>query len=112
LFDVYSLAAFERRVETAKYEANLMNGFWSPEKYYGFLSTFKYEAEKVTLDPYTLIEATRTWTVYNWLQYFSPEALQSELAASGFAVEAFYADVAGAPFEPGCDEFAVVARKI
>ncbi|MFA5323894.1 MAG: class I SAM-dependent methyltransferase, partial [Smithella sp.] len=43
LLDVYSLKAFDQREETATYEANLLNGFWSPNKYYGFLNTFKYQ---------------------------------------------------------------------
>ena len=30
LLDVYALTAFEQREETALYEANLLNGFWSP----------------------------------------------------------------------------------
>jgi len=111
LLDVYSLTAFEQREETAMYEANLLNGFWSPNKYYGFLNTFKYEKEKVVLDKYTLIEADRTRTVYNWLQYFSPEALEGEFVECGFAVENFYSDVAGSPYNPETTEFAVVAKK-
>ncbi|MHC4542859.1 MAG: SAM-dependent methyltransferase [Planctomycetota bacterium] len=54
LLDVYSLTAFDQREETAVYEADLLNGFWSPNKYYGFLNTFKYESEKVVLDKYTI----------------------------------------------------------
>jgi 2-polyprenyl-3-methyl-5-hydroxy-6-metoxy-1,4-benzoquinol methylase len=73
LLDVYSMNAFEQREETAMYEANMLNGFWSPNKYYGFQNTFKYKTEKVVLDKYALFEADRTRTVYNWLQYFSPE---------------------------------------
>ena len=46
LLDVYSLAAFSEREEKAQYEINLLNGFWSHHKYYGFLNTFKYEKEK------------------------------------------------------------------
>jgi cyclopropane fatty-acyl-phospholipid synthase-like methyltransferase len=111
LLDVYSLVAFEQREETAMYEADLFNGFWSPNKYYGFLNTFKYEKEKVVLDKYTLIEADRTRTVYNWLQYFSPEALEREFVECGFAVEKFYSDVAGSPYNPETAEFAVVANK-
>jgi cyclopropane fatty-acyl-phospholipid synthase-like methyltransferase len=111
LLDVYSLTAFEQREETAKYETNLLDGFWSPNKYYGFLNTFKYEEEKVTLDKYTLVEATRTRTVYNWLQYFTPETLEKELAECGFVVEKFYSDVAGSPYNPETTEFAVVAKK-
>ncbi len=111
LLDVYSLNAFEQREETAKYEVNLLDGFWSPTKYYGFLNTFKYEKEKVILDKYTLVEARRTRTVYNWLQYFTPETLAKELEECGFAVEGVYADVAGSPYNPETTEFAVVARK-
>ena len=111
LLDVYSLTAFEQREETTKYETNLLDGFWSPEKYYGFLNTFKYEEEKVVLDKYTIVEATRTRTVYNWLQYFTSGILEKELAECGFAVEDFYSDVAGSPYKPEATEFAVVAKK-
>lgn len=111
LFDVYSLTAFARREEAARYEENLLDGFWSPERYFGFLNTFKYEHEKVVVDKYTIIERTRTRTIYNWLQHFSPEALTRELAQCGLVVESLHADVAGAPFDPDSTEFAVVARK-
>ncbi len=111
LLDVHSLTAFEQREETAMYQGNLLNGFWSPNKYYGFLNTFKYEEEKVVLDKYTLIEASRTRTVYNWLQYFSPETLDREFVECGFTVEEHYSDVAGSPFDSKTKEFAVVAKK-
>ncbi|HPD20881.1 MAG TPA: class I SAM-dependent methyltransferase [Desulfomonilia bacterium] len=111
LLDVYSLKAFSKRKEVALYEPNLLNGFWSPRKYYCFLNTFKYEKEKVVLDKYTIIEAGRTWTIYNWLQYFSPEDVAREFMECGFAIESYYSDVAGNPFSPQSREFAVVAKK-
>ncbi len=112
LLDVYSLAAFDQREETAKYEVNLLDGFWSPNKYYGFLNTFKYDEESVVLDKYTLVEASGTRTVYNWLQYYRPEALEREFVDVGFTIEELYSDVAGAPFNREGTEFAVVARKV
>ncbi|UCE17064.1 MAG: class I SAM-dependent methyltransferase [Gemmatimonadota bacterium] len=112
LLDVYSLAAFDKREETAIYEANLLNSFWSPNKYYGFLNTFKYEEEKVVLDKYTIIEASRTRTVYNWLQYFSPETLEREFVMGGFSLEGLYSDVAGSPFDSGAMEIALVAKRL
>jgi len=112
LLDVYSLIAFNRYEETAVYETNLLNRFWSLHKYYGFLNRFRYENEKVTLDKYTIIESDRIRTVYNWLQYFSPNALESEFTESGFMVKEFYSDVAGTPFGPENLEFAVVAKKL
>ena len=112
LLDVYSLNAFSEREEKALYEPHLLDGFWSPGTYYGFLNTFKYEKEKVVLDKYTIIEAERTRTIYNWLQYFSPEDVEREFAACGFAVENCYADVAGMPFSSQSKEFAVIAKKL
>ena len=111
LLDVYSLTAFARREETATYEVNLLDGFWSPNKYYGYLNTFKYDEEKIVLDKYTVIEESRTRTVYNWLQYFALEALEREFVACGFELEKLFSDVAGSPFNPENTEIAVVARK-
>jgi 2-polyprenyl-3-methyl-5-hydroxy-6-metoxy-1,4-benzoquinol methylase len=93
LLDVYSLVSFEQREEIARYELNLLDGFWSPNRYYGFLNTFKYENEKVVLDKYTIVEADRLRTVYNWLQYFDPDEIKIEFVESGFEVDEFYSDV-------------------
>ena len=112
LLDVYSLAAFAERRELATCEPNLLDGFWSPHRYYGFLNTFLYDEEKLALDKYTIIERSRSRTIYNWLQYFSPEALERDFDDCGLAVEKRYADVAGAVFDPEHAEFAVVARKL
>ncbi|MCE5280894.1 MAG: class I SAM-dependent methyltransferase [Deltaproteobacteria bacterium] len=112
LLDVYSLTGFAQRQEAAGYELNQMNGFWSPGRYYGFFNTFKYEEEKVVLDQYTIVELDRTRTVYNWLQYFSPEALREEFSSSGMKVTEIYSDVAGKPFDSESAEFAVVAERL
>ena len=111
LLDVYSLSAFRQREEAAKYEVNLLDCFWSPNKYYGFLNTFKYEEEKVILDKYTLVEEGQTRIVYNWLQHFDPETLENELLGSGFTVDGYFSDVAGGSYTPENTEFAVVAKK-
>jgi len=111
LLDVYSVNAFEQREEAVSYEDNLLNGFWSPEKYYGFLNTFKYDDVGVVLDKYTIVEAKRTRTIYNWLQYFSPGSLQSEFEKAGFTQQEFYGNVAGAPFAESASEFAIVGKR-
>ena len=56
LLDVYSLSAFEQREEIATYDVNQLNGFWSPNKYYGFVNTFKFDEEK---------DGTSHWVKYN-----------------------------------------------
>ena len=111
LLDVYSLKAFEQREEVSTYEYMQLDGFWSSGNYYGFLNTFKYDEEKVILDKYTIIEEARTQTVYNWLQYFSPESLRKEFEESGFNIEEYYSDVAGMAFSPESVEFAIIAKK-
>ena len=112
LLDVYSLVAFDQWREQATYRANLLDGFWSAGRYYGFLNTFKYDQKQLVLDQYTIVEAARTRTVYNWFQCFSPEGLAREFTECGLTVEGFYADVAGAPFDPAAKEFAVVGKKL
>lgn len=111
LLDVHSLAFFDQRKETATYEHNQLDGFWSPESYYGFLNTFKYDKEKVLLDKYTIIEKARTRVVYNWLQCFSRDAITTEFETNGLKIKEFYSDVAGKPFESDSHEFAIVAEK-
>lgn len=111
LLDVHSLDFFNQREESANYELNQLDGFWSPDDYYCFVNTFKYDKEKVTLDKYTIVEDAGTRVVYNWLQAFSKESLREEFVDSGFVVDAFYSDVAGKPFDPGSQEIAVVAQK-
>ena len=111
LLDVYSYKSFEQREEAAMYEVNQLNSFWSPDKYYGFVNTFKYEQEKVVLDKYTIIEAARTRTIYNWLQHFSPEQLENELKEYGLVIENYYSNVAGDKFDINSNEFAIIARE-
>jgi 2-polyprenyl-3-methyl-5-hydroxy-6-metoxy-1,4-benzoquinol methylase len=110
LLDVYSLQAFEQKTEGASYAPNLLNNFWSPEKYYGFLNSFKYEDEKVSLDKYTILEANRTRQVFNWLQHYDQQSLANEFAESGLEIEKFLANVAGDAFDPAGTEFAVIAK--
>ena len=111
LLDVYSLNSFNQKEESATYELNQLYGFWSPDDYYGFVNTFKYEKEKVTLDKYTIIEKARKRVVYNWLQYFSEDSLKKEFEGNGFKVEALYSDVAGKAFTSKSAEFAIVAKR-
>ena len=111
LFDAYSPSAFEAREEAAIYAQNLLDGFWSPETYFGFLNTFKYDEEKVVLDKYTIVEESRTRVVYNWLQYFDHETLKHELEDRGFKVAAFLGDVAGSAFDPASHEFAILSYR-
>jgi SAM-dependent methyltransferase len=112
LLDVYSPEMFESRQETATYAPDLLDGFWSPEEYFGFLTTFKYGEQRLLLDKYTIVEGDRTRRVFNWLQCFTLSELEDEFARSGLRVIERRGDVAGAAYDPGGTEFAVVAAEV
>jgi SAM-dependent methyltransferase len=111
LFDVYSVAAFDTWEEQVAYGRDLMDGFWSSRPYYGFLDTFRYEAEKVVLEKYTIVEPDAAREYFNWFQHYDVASLTAEVEAAGLRVDAIHGDVAGAPFEPSLPEFAVVVRR-
>ena len=112
LLDAYTLEAYKKRKEQSVYEMNLLNGFWSSKKYYGFLNTFKYNEQKVVLDKYTIIEEDRNSVIYNWLQYFSPESLKEELKKGNFIVQNLYSDISGSSYDSQSEEMALVLKKV
>jgi 2-polyprenyl-3-methyl-5-hydroxy-6-metoxy-1,4-benzoquinol methylase len=111
LLDVYSLHAFNKFEEKSTCELNQLNGFWSPNDYYAFVNSFKYEEEKVSLDKYTIFEENKKRTVYNWLQYYDLESLVNEIKNNDFNKYEVYSDVAGTKFNPLSDQFAIAAKK-
>ena len=111
VLDVYSLKAFADKQEGSFCEKDQLDGFWSKHQYFGFVTSFKYDDEKVSLDKYTIVEENRQRTIYNWLQYFTPESLEQEAAAAGLSIDEVYGDVAGNPYDANAAEFAVVMKK-
>jgi SAM-dependent methyltransferase len=111
LLDVFTMKAFAERQEASMHGFRLMDGFWAPGDYWGFMNTFKYEKAGVVLDKYAIVEPDRTRYVYNWLQYFSVDALSKLFAECGLRIVEQYADVAGSPAADG-DVMAVVLQKI
>ena len=111
LLDVNSLVRFDQKEEAATYELNQLGGFWSPEDYYCFVNSFKYDDAKLILDKYVIFdEASVPREVYNWQQCYSEDMLKREFEASGFKIDAIYSDVAGQEFNPESAEIAVVAK--
>ena len=110
LFDVYSEAYFETWEEMSAYGEGMMDGFWSAQPYFGFQNTFKYDAEKVVLERYLIVEPDRQTEYFNWFQHYSQASLTAEVEAAGLVVDEIYGNVAGESFDPSLPEFAVVAR--
>jgi SAM-dependent methyltransferase len=111
LFDVYSRAAFETWEEQVAYGPGLMDGFWSAQPYFGFLNTFRYEAERVVLEKYVIVEATRTREYLNWFTHYDVASLTAEVEAAGLRVSAVHGDVTGATFDANAPEFAVIVQQ-
>lgn len=64
----------------------------------------------MVLDKYTISKAERSRTIYNRLQYFSPEDLEREFMECGFTIENYYSDVSGTPSSLQSREFALIAK--
>lgn len=111
VLDVYTHQGYYEREEVAEYGFRSLHGFWSPNDYYGFQNTFKYDDEHVVLDKYSNFEAEREWVVYNWLQYFDLPTLTAEVQAAGLRVAEIYADVSGSPHNGEGSEMAVVLKR-
>jgi hypothetical protein len=100
---------FEQQEESITYAPNLMDGFWADAEYYGFEQTVKYEDVLVLLDKFAIVERARTRWIYNWLQCFTPETLEDELAEHDLQIAELIGNVAGDPYDPEAMEFAIVA---
>jgi SAM-dependent methyltransferase len=111
VFDVDSLVALAARTESTSYAFSPAGGFWSAAPYFEFHTAFVYPEDGASLDKFTLVESDRTRTIYNWIQFFSPESLAAELGRAGLEIESLLGDVAGRPFDPESTQFAVVARR-
>ena len=109
VMDVLTLSDFAAFQERVLIERRLMDGFWSSGDYVGLMKSFKYERQKVSLDRYLVVEPVKQFEIFNWLQYFSRESLEAELAGAGFKIKAFAGSLTGEPVPEGGRSFGVVA---
>ncbi len=112
LLDVSSLVSFESKKEQAVCEPNLLDGFFAANDYFGFLNTFKYDSDHVSLDKYTIVERGGVRLFYNWLQHYGVDELTAELGENGFTVHEVYSNVAGDPYKADSPVLAVVAQVV
>jgi SAM-dependent methyltransferase len=110
VFDVSSAALFDSLEESSSYEEAPEGGFWSPDPHFVFIKRFKYQTELAYLDRYLVIEAARQREFFNWIQCFEPPTLEAELKGAGWRVEETFGNVAGDPFGPDTEFFAVIAE--
>lgn len=110
VLDVDTRVAFDQKQESSRFTHAPTGGFWAAEPYFSFHNAFKYPAERVTLDKFSIITPTRHLEIFNWMQHFDQATLTKEFAASGLVIEAWYGDVAGAILGESAPTMAVVVR--
>lgn len=110
VFDVFSTGMFDELREETAVEAGLMGGFWAAGDYVGFKTTKLYRNESIGLDRYMIVAPNRSFQVYNWMQYYTPEAITAEVQAAGYASVEIVDFATGAPWQGGATAFAVIAR--
>ena len=64
----------------------------------------------MTLDQYTIVEAGRTWQVFNWLQYFDHTDIIADLALNGFDAIEIISDFAESPGNGDGTHFSVYRK--
>jgi hypothetical protein len=110
VFDVFSMALFDKLEEEAGYESEPGGGFWSADPYFLFSTRFKYRKEGVYLDRHAIVGETGCKEVFNWIQCYDPKGLRQEMARCGWELKEVLGTVAGDAYDPDQGEFGVIAR--
>lgn len=109
VMDIAGIGLFKSKRELTLIEERLMDGFWCAGDYVGIQKSFVYDEQKLALDRYVIVEPGETWQIYNWFQHHTPEMLEAELQAAGFAVSSMKGDLTGAELVPDGDYIGVIA---
>lgn len=110
VFDVYSRPQFGQLSEEFVCERRLMNGFWAEGDYFGFKVTHLYREAFLALDRYLIAAPNGTREVFNWMQYFAVDEIQTELTAAGFSCDEIFDLGSGGKWLERAAPFGVLAR--
>lgn len=110
VFDVYSPGQMRDLTEALEFGHRYMDGFWSADDYFGFKSTALYPEHMASLERYLIVEASRSFEIFNWMQYFTPDAIAAELQEAGFKALGVFEVGSGQPWAGGATPFFVVAQ--
>jgi hypothetical protein len=111
VFDVFTSLQFSALFGTTSHAWRLMDGFWSPSDYFGFLKTFLYTERKISRDRYLIVEPEPCFEIHDWMRYFDARTIAAEVREAGFELLEILDAVTGEPWAPAPRELAVVARK-
>lgn len=112
VFDVFSPGEMRLLSEGLSVDRRPRGGFWSGGDHVAFKRTFLWPEQLVSLERYLVATADRKFEIFNWMQYFTPEAITAELDAAGYAVDATPDFVTGEPWQESARPIAVVSRPV
>lgn len=111
LFDVFSLAEYNRFQEKCQWELCPGGGFWCEGKYAAFQKNLRY-SDRVTLEQTTVVpQSGPANSYYIWKTYFTAETLTEETTAAGFKVCGIFGDIAGKAYHDGSPTIAILLEK-
>jgi len=111
VMDVAGIGAFDARQNSIELEYRLMGGFWSEGDYVGIHRTHIYAEEQLSLDHFLIVEPGETWQIYNWLQHYTPQKIETELNSAGFAIERMAGGLTGIRLSPNGGSIGIIAKK-
>ena len=109
LLDVASMEQWQEATEKTELEFFSSGGFWSPAPHHVLTCSYKYAAERLLGNKYTVVEATRTFEIYTWNQCYDTGSLRRLFEESGLQTTEFLSDVAGTAFREDSRWIAVIA---
>ena len=108
--DIFAPVGFDRRTENQGIEHHPDGGFWAPGDHFVLNASFLYPDMKLGLDRYRVVTAKDNHEVYNWMQYFDPDAIASEIREAGFAEVSAFDLYDGGAVNPEDDVYMVISR--
>ncbi len=111
LLDVFTPAQYATFEESRTWSEHDSGGFWSPSPHLCLQLNTMYDGS-VNLSRYVIVtdDAVRAYNI--WDTAFTQETLADELAAGGFRVLSFHADVVGREWHEGSATLCAVAEKV
>ena len=111
VFDVFSAGMLTVAREETTCERRLMDGFWAEGEYVGLKTRFVYPEVAVGLDRYLVVTPERTFTIDNWLQYYTPASIAAEMRSAALAAIGVADILTGDEWDGGPTAFAVIAER-
>ena len=111
VLDVLNTNHYDSIQESQTYDHSQTGGFWSANEHIFFNATIKYPEERVIFEKHTIMEEEKTFTIHNYLQCFTLDEIQQELAQHGFKTTEIFSDISDTPYSAKSREIGLINVK-